>query len=192
MTVFYEFLPKDGTLQPCVFKDTVGEALLTKQRYRKFACSLCGRIDVGRALAEIGLDASYNGSAGKRHLIETYDYMFIVNADLRKIFETLCDDILYFDIQSKGTNFVIWPRSIVLPDESGRYSRSGRCSLCDICRSTVFGPDAFTEIPDISIVAVLLEGPQGPMPAWFVTADVAKKIKEEKCKGISLVKWISV
>lgn len=189
MSVYYEFLPKDGTLLLPVFKEQIDDRLVDRCHFSKFTCVGCGRIDKGTALAKAGLDATYAASTGKRHLCETYDYMLVVNAELRQLLEGLCDDVMYYDIQNSGIAFVIWPKHIVLPDSSESFSRSEQCQQCGVYRSIVFGPAPVANIPDVMIGAVQLEGPQGPMPAWFANDIIVKALKKAKIRGFTTSAW---
>lgn len=185
---YAKLLPTDGKLLPCVFKEDVGGTLSFRKRYKKYVCSACGRLDAGKALDSSGLDPEFAANTGKRHLCNTYDYLCVVNSELRRLLEAHCDDVRYFNVQNKGDHFVIWPKHLVIPDGSSTYERTLKCRTCGFYRSIVFGPGLMHSIPDIAIGAVLLEAPQGPNPAWFVNEELAKALKSAKIKGILLLK----
>jgi hypothetical protein len=189
MKKYYDLLSKDGKLLPCVFKSYVDGGLKANSLYKRYTCSCCGRIDVGPALENSGLDPNYTISLGNRHMSTSYDYMYVINNKLRIIIDRFCDDVLYYDIQDKGDAFVIWPKRLIIPDESNTFSRSDRCSLCKVYRSTVYGPEPIATVPTLTVGAVLLEGPQGPIPAWFVNEDLARTLKSANIKGVTLIKW---
>lgn len=189
---YYQVGPKSEPLLTCVFKSEQGGALRCRSIYRKYSCAQCGRIDSGTALKEIGLDTAFTVELGKRDLADTYDYMGIVSDRLRKLLESACDCVDFYEVLGSGDCHVMWPKSVIVPDDSAAYSRSEQCQACGSFRSVVFGPSAISTLPDASMGAILLEGPQGPLPAWYVNVDIAKQIKQEKMKGVSLVKWIEL
>lgn len=190
MKQYYDLTSGDDRLLPCVFKEFSSGKLTVRPRYKKYACLKCGRIDAGKALKKAGLDPEFEADTGKRHRRYSYDYMSVIDTTLRRLFEDHCDDVLYYDIQDKGDHFVIWPKHLVIPDDSDTYDRTHKCGTCGFFRSIVFGPDIIRSFLDIIIGAVLLEAPQGPNPYWFVDDVIAKQIKKNKLKGINLKKWI--
>jgi hypothetical protein len=188
MSHYYHFVPKDGVDLPWIFKEFVDRAV-PKAMYKKYACPLCSRIDAGAALSAVGLDSSFAGSTGKRDLVETYDYMYVVSSKLRALLEAACDEVVYYEVQNPGDSFVIWPKHLIMPDGSGAFDRSEWCDGCKVFRATVNGPERLTNVPNVTIGAKLLEGPQGPMPSWFVNLELARRLKAAKLKGVDLIAW---
>jgi hypothetical protein len=187
MTRYYNVEASDGELLPCVFKEMVDGKLVVRKRYKKYTCTRCGRVDACAALSTVGLDPAFQVSPGTREFCITCDYLYVVSDKVRSIIEGNCDDVLFYEIQNSD-NLVIWPKVIVIPDASKAYQRTRKCAACNAYRSIVFGPEAIQSIPDVSMAVVLLEGPQGPMPAWFANESMAKVLKASKIKGLTLIR----
>ena len=189
MNRYYQLLPSDGALLPCLFKETINSSLVCRSMYSSYACGTCGRIDAGAALRDCGIHPGYDVQLRSRHLWQTFDYMIVIDNFARAIIDALCDDVCYYEIPRSANAFVVWPKRMIVPDDTNAFSRSELCSSCNVYRSTVFGPEPIPRMPDVSIGAVLLEAPQGPNLAWFVNHELAKRLKKARVRGLTVLTW---